>query len=172
MSDAQSLHAALDEDALVALARRLAHALGDGGVIHLLGDLGAGKTTFARALLQALGVGERVKSPTYSLIESYRSGELEAHHLDLYRIADPQELEWLGLDGLWRPGALVLVEWPQRGGSLLPAADLVLELRHAGARRDLLATPKSPRGVAWLDALRSGLSGPTGPAAGPVRGNS
>jgi tRNA threonylcarbamoyladenosine biosynthesis protein TsaE len=145
----------LDEAALVDLARALAPALAAGGVVYLRGDLGAGKTTFARALLQALGVGERVKSPTYSLIESYDAGGLETHHLDLYRIADPEELEWLGLDGLWRPGALVLVEWPQRGGGLLPTADLELELRHAGAHRDMLATSFSPRGAGWLQALRA-----------------
>lgn len=153
MNRTQVTLAGLDEAALTALARRLAPTLGEGGVIHLRGELGAGKTTFARALLQALGVGERVKSPTYSLIESYEADGTEAHHLDLYRIADPEELEWLGLDGLWRPGALVLVEWPQRGGDLLPAADLELELRHAGACRDLLATSVSPRGAAWLQAF-------------------
>ena len=129
----------LDEAALVDLARALAPALAAGGVVYLRGDLGAGKTTFARALLQALGVGERVKSPTYSLIESYRAGGIDIHHLDLYRIADPGELEWLGLDALWRPGALVLVEWPQRGGDRLPPADLELALAHTGIRRDLLA---------------------------------
>jgi tRNA threonylcarbamoyladenosine biosynthesis protein TsaE len=155
MSRAQATWAGLDEAALTALAHRLAPALGEGGVIHLRGELGVGKTTFARALLQALGVGERVKSPTYSLIESYEARGIEIHHLDLYRIADPEELEWLGLDGLWRPGALVLVEWPQRGGDLLPAADLELELGHAGARRDLRATSDSPHGHAWLQALRA-----------------
>ena len=90
----------IDEPTLVGLARRLAVPLGAGGTVYLRGDLGAGKTTFARALLQALGVGERVKSPTYSLIESYRSGDLRVHHLDLYRIADADELEWLGLGDL------------------------------------------------------------------------
>jgi tRNA threonylcarbamoyladenosine biosynthesis protein TsaE len=154
VSAAQAVFAGIDEIALGALALRLAPALAEGGVIHLRGELGAGKTTFARALLHALGVGERVKSPTYSLIESYVGGSgMDIHHLDLYRIADPEELEWLGLDGLWRRGALVLVEWPQRGGDGLPAADLDLELRHAGARRDLLATPSGPLGMGWLRAL-------------------
>lgn len=83
----------LDEPQLVQIAARLAPALRDGGMLELRGDLGAGKTTFARALLQALGVDARIKSPTYSLIESYRAGPLDIHHLDLYRIADPGELE-------------------------------------------------------------------------------
>ena len=147
---------AIDEAGMRALAVALADAAREGGVIHLEGDLGAGKTTFARALLAALGVGERIKSPTYSLIESYRVGELDAHHLDLYRIADPGELEWLGLADLWSEPALVLVEWPERGGGGLPAADLTLHLRHAGERRELDAEARSPRGERLLAALRKG----------------
>ncbi len=127
----------LDEAALVALAQRLAPALRGGAVVHLRGELGAGKTTFARALLKALGVGERVKSPTYSLIESYRVAQRDIHHLDLYRIADPQELEWLGLGELADPTALLVVEWPERGAGLLPMPDLIVHLHHAGGRRDL-----------------------------------
>jgi len=127
----------LDEAELTALAQRLAPAMRDGASIHLSGELGAGKTTFARALLKAVGVGERVKSPTYSLVESYRVGELDVHHLDLYRIADPGELEWLGLSDLATPSALLLVEWPERGGDALSAPDLHVFLRHAGGTRDL-----------------------------------
>ncbi len=119
MSDEQIVET-LDEASLQALAARLAPAAHGGGVIHLAGELGAGKTTLARALLQALGVDERIKSPTYSLIESYRVGELDIHHLDLYRIADAGELEWLGLDELWNPAALVLIEWPERAAGTLP----------------------------------------------------
>jgi len=135
----------LDEAALTALAQRLAPAMRDGAAIHLSGELGAGKTTFARALLKAIGVGERVKSPTYSLIESYRVGALEVHHLDLYRIADPGELEWLGLSDLATPSALLLVEWPERGGDALPEPDLHVFLRHAGSSRDL-EIRANPRG--------------------------
>jgi tRNA threonylcarbamoyladenosine biosynthesis protein TsaE len=151
-----------DEVRLSALAERLAPAVHGGGAIQLHGDLGAGKTTFARALLRALGVGERVKSPTYSLIESYRVEDLDIHHLDLYRIADAGELEWLGLSDLAVASALLVVEWPERGAGVLHAADLSLELRHGGATRDLFAEACSPRGevqlAAWkaaIDALRS-----------------
>lgn len=140
----------LDEAQLVAAARRLAPILRDGGIVHLRGDLGAGKTTFARALLQALGVGERVKSPTYSLIESYRVGERDIHHLDLYRLADPGELEWLGLADLWGGSTLVLIEWPERGAGAMPPPDLLLRLAHSGARRSLEAEAPSPRGASWL----------------------
>ena len=145
----------VDEAAMRALAERLVPALGDGAVIHLEGDLGAGKTTFARALLTSLGVGERVKSPTYSLVESYRAGALDAHHLDLYRIADAGELEWLGLGDLWSGASVVLVEWPERGRGALPEADLVLHFRHAGERRGLVAESRSGRG----DRLVAALSG-------------
>lgn len=139
--------AGLNEAALVALARSLAPWVRDGLVIHLHGDLGAGKTTFARALLQATGVGERVKSPTYSLIESYAVGERPIHHLDLYRLADPEEMEWLGLPDLASSDALILIEWPERGGSRIPAADLIIALRHVGDGRDLLATAMTTRGM-------------------------
>ena len=145
----------VDEEGLRSLAVALASGARDGGVVFLEGDLGAGKTTFARALLGALGVGERIKSPTYSLIESYRTGELDAHHLDLYRIADPGELEWLGLGDLFGGSPLVVVEWPERGGDALPTPDLVLRLDHAGSRRELSGEAKSPRGEALLGALRS-----------------
>jgi tRNA threonylcarbamoyladenosine biosynthesis protein TsaE len=127
--------------------------LDDGMVLYLHGPLGAGKTSFARALLTTLGVGERVKSPTYSLVESYRAGALAAWHLDLYRIADPGELEWLGLDALGDASALVLVEWPERGAGALPAPDLVLELEHARNGRRAPAEPRSARGRSMLDRL-------------------
>jgi len=146
MSGASWNAGVVDEAGLCAIAARLATAAGEGGVIYLEGDLGAGKTTFARALLTSLGVGERVKSPTYSLIESYRAGALDAHHLDLYRIADAGELEWLGLADLWTPRALVLVEWPERGTGSLPPADLVMHFRHAGDRREVVAEPRSALG--------------------------
>ena len=146
-------HAELDEPALVALAASLAPAARAGGVVHLAGDLGAGKTTLARALLGALGVGERIKSPTYSLLESYRAGGMDIHHLDLYRIADAGELEWLGLADLTDPAALLLVEWPERGGDALPPADVRLALAHAGDRRRIEATSCSARGRAWLEVL-------------------
>ncbi|HUD43078.1 MAG TPA: tRNA (adenosine(37)-N6)-threonylcarbamoyltransferase complex ATPase subunit type 1 TsaE [Dokdonella sp.] len=145
-----ALRGSVDEAGLTALAAALAPALRGGGVVHLRGDLGAGKTTFARALLRALGVGQRVKSPTYSLIESYQVGERALHHLDLYRIADPGELEWLGLPDLADPAALLLVEWPERGGAALPPPDLVVRLDHAGSRRDFSLTPASARGADWI----------------------
>jgi tRNA threonylcarbamoyladenosine biosynthesis protein TsaE len=142
-----------DEEATMALGRRLAGLLPDGLVIYLHGDLGAGKTTFARAFLRALGVGERVKSPTYSLVEGYDLGDRRAFHLDLYRIADPGELEWLGLDSLAEPGAIVLVEWPERGAGALPPMDLEIHFRHEGTGRAVRFEPFTELGRRLIHGL-------------------
>ena len=148
---------ALDESELRSVAIRAATAARQGGVLHLHGDLGAGKTTFARALLGALGVGERIKSPTYSLIESYRAGDLDAHHLDLYRIADAGELEWLGLADLWTERSLIVIEWPERGTGALPEADLAVFLSHANDRRDVAFEARTARGEALIEAAKVGV---------------
>ena len=142
-----------DEDATHALAIQVADALDGGLVFYLHGPLGAGKTSFARALLTALGVGERVKSPTYSLIEGYLADGRPAWHLDLYRIADPAELEWLGLDALSDPAAVVLVEWPERGTGALPAADMEWQLSYAGDGRHAAARALTQRGERLLSRL-------------------
>ena len=144
----------IDERVLGGIAKKLAGAVGEGGVIHLVGPLGAGKTTFARALLTTLGVGSRVKSPTYSLIESYTAGALGVQHLDLYRIADAEEVEWLGLRDFAEP-QLWLIEWPERARGAIPSPDLVVSLSHAGMVRDARLDAFTPRGSAWLDSLRS-----------------
>jgi len=149
---------AIDEAALNKVAARLAASLRDGGVLYLRGELGAGKTTFARALLGAMGIGPRIKSPTYSLIESYAAGELAVHHLDLYRIADPGELEWLGLADLTAGPHLLLVEWPERAARALPVPDLVVSLAHAGEKRDAVLAAGSMRGGDWLRRLRKAIS--------------
>ncbi len=142
-----------DEAATAALGRHMAAVLDDGLVLYLHGPLGAGKTCFARALLTALGVGERVKSPTYSLIEGYAAKERPAWHLDLYRIADPGELEWLGLDALSDPLAVVLVEWPERGVGALPAADMELHLDYADHGRHASLRAFTTRGEQALSRL-------------------
>jgi len=143
----------IDEPALAALARALATRVREGGVIYLVGPLGAGKTTFARALLHALGVGARVKSPTYTLIESYAAGGLTAHHLDLYRIAVAEEIEWLGLRDLASGAQLWLIEWPERAYGALPAPDLNVELAHAPSGRDVALSAATQLGESWLRDL-------------------
>ena len=142
-----------DENATGILARRVAEALDGDLVMYLDGDLGVGKTSFTRALLRHLGVGERIKSPTYTLVESYPIPQGRAWHLDLYRIADPGELEWLGLDALIDPGALVLVEWPEHGAGALPDADVILRLAHAGDGRVARMEARSTRGETLLAHL-------------------
>jgi tRNA threonylcarbamoyladenosine biosynthesis protein TsaE len=143
----------VDETALTEFARTLAPAVAEGGTIYLAGELGAGKTTFARALLGALGVGARVKSPTYSLIESYAADGLAIHHLDLYRIAAADEVEWLGLRDLAVGRHLWLIEWPERAAAALPAPDLVVHLAYAEHGRDIRIEALSVRARRWLDSL-------------------
>jgi tRNA threonylcarbamoyladenosine biosynthesis protein TsaE len=149
-----------NEAATIALARSVAPALLDGGVVYLRGELGAGKTTFARALLRAMGVGERVKSPTYSLLERYAVNGRDAFHLDLYRIADAGELEWLGLDELDAPETIVLVEWPERGRGALPKPDLEITLEHEGLGRSVLLAAASARGDSWLEMVEPAVVRP------------
>ncbi len=147
-----------DEAATWRLAREVADALDGGLVLYLEGDLGAGKTTFARALLRALGVDERIKSPTYSLVESYPLPRGRAWHLDLYRIAGAGELEWLGLDALDEPDALVLVEWPGNGAGALPQPDVVLRLAHAGSGREAALEAHSRRGEGVIARLAAAIA--------------
>lgn len=107
-------------------------------IIFLVGDLGAGKTTFARGFLRGWGHSGRVPSPTYTIIEPYELDSAAIYHIDLYRLADPLEVDDLGLAELPAPGVVMLVEWPQRGGERLPAADLTVDLQVAGEdRRDI-----------------------------------
>jgi tRNA threonylcarbamoyladenosine biosynthesis protein TsaE len=98
-------------------------------VVYLRGELGSGKSTFARGVLRALGVQGPIKSPSYTLLETYELPSVTAVHLDLYRLLDPEELEHLGLADFHRPGFLWLVEWPERGAGRLPEADLQLQFQ-------------------------------------------
>jgi tRNA threonylcarbamoyladenosine biosynthesis protein TsaE len=105
--------------------------------IHLQGDLGAGKTTLVRGLLHALGHRGAVRSPTYTLLEPYEFPGLTVLHFDLYRVADPEELEYLGVREQSDARTLWLVEWPDRGAGWLPAPELVANLRQDGEGRRL-----------------------------------
>lgn len=141
----------VDADATGAFARSLAATQPARAVVHLHGDLGAGKSTLARAWLRALGVVGAVRSPTYTLVERYPLADGEALHLDLYRIGDAGELEFLGLDD--GDATLWLVEWPERGLAALPPADLRVDLAVAGTGRSVRLRPASAAGEDWLARL-------------------
>ncbi len=145
-----------DAAATEALGAALADALEEGGVLHLRGDLGAGKTTLCRGLLHRLGHAGAVKSPTYTLVEPYFPGGHQVFHFDLYRLRDPAELEDIGIRDYLQPGAILLIEWPEQGGPATPAADVVLDLVEIPTGRHASCVPASPLGeviVARLAAV-------------------
>lgn len=147
-----------DEAATQKFGACLSKAVAAPLLIGLSGDLGTGKTTLVRALINALVPGTRVKSPTYTLVESYAVPTAVLHHLDLYRINDPDELAALGLDELLSDDALVLVEWPEKGMPVLPEADLVICLEHAAEGRRMRLWGKTPRGDKALEIVQQVLS--------------
>lgn len=143
-----------NEQATAVLATQLATHCQQGAVLYLQGDLGTGKTTFSRYLLQALGHQGVVKSPTYTLVETYQLAGLTVYHFDLYRLHDPEELEFMGIRDYFQPGSLCLVEWPERGQPLLPAPDLALTLTRTGPdSRQLLIQAQSAKGHYIMEQL-------------------
>lgn len=149
-----------DEDATTALAERLAPLMSGqvpgvpaGGRIHLHGDLGAGKTHFVRALLRACGVTGRIKSPSYALLESYKVSSLYFYHLDFYRFSDPREWVDAGFREILQDNAVVLIEWPEKAGNLLPEPDLDLHLDYSGDGRLATLDARSAKGTLWITTL-------------------
>lgn len=130
-----------DEAEMDALGAELAGVLAAPAVVFLEGALGAGKTTLARAFLRGLGYTGAVRSPTYTLVESYPFDAFEVHHLDLYRVADPDELEFLGIRDLAASHAIWLVEWAERGADRLPAPDYVIRIDFDEAGRRVAGLP-------------------------------
>ena len=124
-----------DEMATLELGARLAATGLRSELVFLHGDLGVGKTTLVRGMLQALGHQGAVKSPTYTLLESYQLAQLRVFHFDFYRIFDPRELDYIGIDELLDEPAVKLVEWPAKAGDKLPAADIEVRLSVAGTGR-------------------------------------
>jgi tRNA threonylcarbamoyladenosine biosynthesis protein TsaE len=139
-----------DEAATQRLGQVLAPLLQPGMVVWLNGDLGAGKTTLARALLRGLGYGGPVKSPTYTLVEVYVVSSLYFYHFDFYRFNEPEEFDDAGLGDYFRKDAVCLVEWPEKAAGFVPSADLALNFRFAEA---------SPEGGREIDLLAHGEAG-------------
>ena len=147
-----TLHLA-DEEAMVAFGGHLARITQGHGLIFLEGDLGAGKTTLSRGIIRGLGHTGAVKSPTFTLVEPYEIGDKRAFHFDLYRLVDPEELEYMGIRDYFDDDALCLLEWPQKGAGILPKPDLTITISPQAGGRSLNLLPQGSRGEAWCVAL-------------------
>ena len=142
-----------DEAATLALGAAFGAAASAGGVVFLRGDLGVGKTTFCRGLLRGLGFAGSVKSPTYTLVEPYQLPSLTVYHFDLYRLHDPEELEFMGVRDYFDAGNLCLVEWPEKGGFLLPEPDIFITIQVVNSGRRVELASRSARGDSVLHKL-------------------
>lgn len=150
-----SFHSHLtDSDQTVNMGRDLALCMTSATTIFLHGDLGAGKTTFTRGFVQALGHQGNVKSPTYTLVEPYEVADWKIYHFDLYRLADPEELEFMGIRDYFTDNSLCLIEWPQRGFGMLPQADIELSLTYVDNEREINFSANTDNGSAVLEALK------------------
>lgn len=125
-----------DETATVGYGRRLGEALTANMVVFLRGELGAGKTTLVRGVVGAFGHTGAVKSPTYTLVEPYEFADVTVYHFDLYRLADPEELEYIGIRDYFGPNGISLIEWDERGAGMLPSPDIIIELKRSNEGRE------------------------------------
>lgn len=141
------------ESAMEQVGRWLAATLGTPLVIYLEGGLGAGKTTLSRGILRGKGHTGSVKSPTYTLVEPYSLADCNVYHFDLYRLSDPDELEWLGIREYFTPGSLCLIEWPQNGLGVLPNPDIKLTIEKSESCRRILLEYINPQAAQGVDAL-------------------
>lgn len=142
-----------DEQGTQALAEKLALQCKEATVIYLNGELGAGKTSFCRAFIHALGYQGRVKSPTYTLVEPYEAGHWRIFHFDLYRLSDPEELEFIGIRDYFQSDCLCLIEWPEKGAGLLAPADLQISIDFSDNGRTISLHGLSEQGIALLQQL-------------------
>ena len=140
-------------------AERFAEIVEPGVVIYLNGDLGAGKTFFSRHFIQALGFDGRVKSPTYTIVEPYEVGSVRIFHFDLYRLADPEELEYIGIRDYFSDDTVCLVEWSEKGEPLLSSADIVIDFDIIIDGRQVTAKAVTNKGAHELTKLNSLLQG-------------
>jgi len=144
---------AADEDAMISLGAQLAAVRTAGMVVYLNGELGMGKTTFSRGFIRALGHSGAVKSPTYTLVEPYQLVESSVYHFDLYRLNDPEELEFMGIRDYFDGVNICLIEWSEKGVGILPPADLVINIESEGLGRLLSYVATSDIGKGVVDQL-------------------
>jgi tRNA threonylcarbamoyladenosine biosynthesis protein TsaE len=130
------------------------HSINQAIVIYLEGDLGAGKTTLARGFIQSFGF-DRVKSPTYSLVESYQNSDINIHHFDCYRLSDPEELEYIGIREYSNPGHIQLIEWAELGKGIIAPADLSINITGEDNTRKLSIYTHSEVGKQLLTCLNA-----------------
>ena len=142
-----------NEEDLLTLAAQLARTIKPGTVIFLLGPLGAGKTTFTRGFLRGLGYEGKVKSPTYTLVETYDLPEHTVCHFDFYRLKQAKELEFIGIQDYFSPATICLMEWADKGDGFLPPPDLTCSIAFAGEGRAVLLKARTEKGEAILTKL-------------------
>ena len=147
-----------NEQATLNLGQRLAERCPEHAfTIHLEGNLGAGKTTLTRGFLTAFGHKGHVKSPTYTLVEPYEFNARPVFHFDLYRLADPEELDYLGLDDYLTGSAICLIEWPLQAGNMLPEPDLLINLSYIDKAREAKLNAMTPAGKSMLSAVENSV---------------
>ncbi|AJC48595.1 tRNA (adenosine(37)-N6)-threonylcarbamoyltransferase complex ATPase subunit type 1 TsaE [Allofrancisella guangzhouensis] len=126
-----------NEEQMLSLAAEYSKNLQTNKIIFLHGDLGSGKTTFVKGVLKALGYKGNVKSPTYTLVESYEFKDFSIYHFDLYRISDPEELEWIGIRDYFNEKSICFIEWPDKGKDFLPKASSNIYIKHLAEKREV-----------------------------------
>jgi len=136
-----------------ALAKIVLNEVEKGIVVYLNGDLGAGKTTLTRGFVQGMGHKGNVKSPTYTLVEPYELTKWQVYHFDLYRLSDPEELEYMGIRDYFADNCCCFIEWPEKGRGMLANADITIEMAYSDEQRNITLSAKSDLGQQVLDSL-------------------
>lgn len=146
-----------DESSTVLIGKLLANIVKDeikhGVVVYLQGDLGAGKTTLTRGFVQGMGHQGHVKSPTYTLVEPYDLGDWQVYHFDLYRLSDPEELEYMGIRDYFSGSSCCFIEWPQKGTGLLAQADITIKLDYVKDQRAITLNAHNDLGCKILESI-------------------
>ncbi|WP_426359550.1 tRNA (adenosine(37)-N6)-threonylcarbamoyltransferase complex ATPase subunit type 1 TsaE [Pseudocolwellia sp. HL-MZ19] len=147
----------VDSEATIAMGNTLAQLIKDelkkGIIVYLHGDLGAGKTTLTRGFVQGMGHKGNVKSPTYTLVEPYELNAWNVYHFDLYRLADPEELEYMGIRDYFGENSCCFIEWPEKGEGLLPKPDLIITIEYVGSQRQITLESKTELSQLLVDKM-------------------